>query len=60
MNTNSSSSQAEEYNTSFDQDDTCITQAKVILIGEPSVGKTSVILQYVQKEFKYNNLTTCG
>ena len=33
---------------------------KILLIGESNVGKTSIILRYIDNEFKSSGISTCG
>jgi GTPase SAR1 family protein len=33
---------------------------KLLLLGESNVGKTSIILRYIENKFEESNISTCG
>ena len=45
---------------SVDRDSLFLPHAKIILIGEPAVGKSSIILNFIENDFKNNMQATCG
>lgn len=60
MSSDSSFANNSDFKTSLDSDLFFLNYAKIIVVGDPSVGKSSIILSYTESQFKYNLQATCG